>query len=520
MEMRDRSGFDAHGRNESDRGDVTFAPGMLLAYTDENHGYGNVGTDDPPAQSPLDSQPEPGSDDAEPRRRGVHGGRRRLALLRRRGRARRQLRRRVERGRPVALRLRLPQRSTSRAMAGQDIDDDARNLVGDVAFKTGDGCGPFNYGNTPDGGRRQRRADRGRAGAADHRRRSGQPVSFDGSGSFDDRDAPEDLGYAWDFDGNGSDGRDEPRGAPRVRRGRQLRREADRARLRRQDELGDGADHRDRRGGGAGRRPGERPGGGPCAPRQRLQVAEGQAEGAAGCASRSRASRSGRVVADVFRAAKGAQGDQAAHASPASRTAGRRSPTRRARCGRGDLLHPRLAAGRGQRLDTRRTAFTRSARALQAAQGVRAARRLRRDPGVQARAPGVRRAAPAARRLVHAGQGAGARGSTCCAGARWSARSAAACARPLRTHRLKIKPRSSPRGEYTVRLRVGKVTRKLSARGSGATLGWVARDAPVRRGLDRALCRGAVLLGWEGRRDAAILLAAVGGIGLSVFTLP
>jgi M6 family metalloprotease-like protein len=62
LEMRDRSGFDAHGMGESDRGDVTFASGVLLGYTDENHGYGNVGTDDPPAQTPLDSQPEPGSD--------------------------------------------------------------------------------------------------------------------------------------------------------------------------------------------------------------------------------------------------------------------------------------------------------------------------------------------------------------------------------------------------------------------------------------------------------------------------
>ena len=35
---------------------------MLLAYTDEDHGYGNVGTDNPPAQTPLDSRPEPGSD--------------------------------------------------------------------------------------------------------------------------------------------------------------------------------------------------------------------------------------------------------------------------------------------------------------------------------------------------------------------------------------------------------------------------------------------------------------------------
>lgn len=31
---------------------------------------------------------------------------------------------------------------------------------------------------------------------------------------------------------------------------------------------------------------------------------------------------------------------------------------------------------------------------------------------------------------------------------------------------------------------------------------------------------GCILLAWEGRRDAAILLAMVGGAGLSVFTLP
>jgi immune inhibitor A len=62
LEMRDRSGFDAHGHGESDRGDLTFQPGVLLGYTDEDHGYGNVGTADPPAQTPLDSRPEPGSD--------------------------------------------------------------------------------------------------------------------------------------------------------------------------------------------------------------------------------------------------------------------------------------------------------------------------------------------------------------------------------------------------------------------------------------------------------------------------
>jgi bacillopeptidase F (M6 metalloprotease family) len=44
MELRDRSGFDAHGQGESDRGDITFSPGVLLAYTDVDHGYGKVGT--------------------------------------------------------------------------------------------------------------------------------------------------------------------------------------------------------------------------------------------------------------------------------------------------------------------------------------------------------------------------------------------------------------------------------------------------------------------------------------------
>jgi hypothetical protein len=31
---------------------------------------------------------------------------------------------------------------------------------------------------------------------------------------------------------------------------------------------------------------------------------------------------------------------------------------------------------------------------------------------------------------------------------------------------------------------------------------------------------GLVLLAWEGRRDVAILLAAVGGVALSIVTLP
>ena len=62
LEMRDRSGFDVDGMGESDRGPTEYEPGLLLTYTDEAHGYGNVGTDNPPAQSPLDSAPSPEDD--------------------------------------------------------------------------------------------------------------------------------------------------------------------------------------------------------------------------------------------------------------------------------------------------------------------------------------------------------------------------------------------------------------------------------------------------------------------------
>ena len=61
LEMRDRSGFDLDGKGQIDRTPIGFEAGLSLVYTDEAHGYGNAGTDDPPAQSPLDSVPEPGS---------------------------------------------------------------------------------------------------------------------------------------------------------------------------------------------------------------------------------------------------------------------------------------------------------------------------------------------------------------------------------------------------------------------------------------------------------------------------
>ncbi len=145
LEMRDRSGFDLTGRGESDRGAPTFAPGVYLAYTDENHGYGNVGTDNPPAQSPLDAAPEPGSDtpnlDDAAFKQGQSFS---------------------DAGAGHVDNYSDPSREdgawrfdfdclgfdvTSLAGAGPGPEAPGTyDLVGDVAFRTGPGCATFNYG--------------------------------------------------------------------------------------------------------------------------------------------------------------------------------------------------------------------------------------------------------------------------------------------------------------------------------------------------------------------------------------
>ncbi len=63
LELRDRSGFDLDGNGQIDRDPIGFQPGLSLVYTDEAHGYGNVGNSNPPAQSPLDAKPQPGVTD-------------------------------------------------------------------------------------------------------------------------------------------------------------------------------------------------------------------------------------------------------------------------------------------------------------------------------------------------------------------------------------------------------------------------------------------------------------------------
>lgn len=61
IEVRDRNSWDKDGKGQSDRGDPAWAPGVAILYTDENHGYGNTGASDQPAQTVVDSQPQPGN---------------------------------------------------------------------------------------------------------------------------------------------------------------------------------------------------------------------------------------------------------------------------------------------------------------------------------------------------------------------------------------------------------------------------------------------------------------------------
>ncbi|HUR16490.1 MAG TPA: CARDB domain-containing protein, partial [Candidatus Limnocylindrales bacterium] len=64
LELRDRSGFDANGQGQNDRGPITWSAGALIEYTDESRGYGNIGAM-PPRQHYIDSQPQPGLDCGE-----------------------------------------------------------------------------------------------------------------------------------------------------------------------------------------------------------------------------------------------------------------------------------------------------------------------------------------------------------------------------------------------------------------------------------------------------------------------
>ena len=203
LEMRDRSGFDFDAHGEADRGAATFLSGLYLAYTDEAHGYGNVGTDDPPAQSPLDSVPQPGEDapNLDDAAFTDDAGRSTYS----------------DSGAGHTDNYTDPSSDSGNwefkygclgfhvdSMEGKDAAP-AGNLTGDVTFTMGgdqtSGCGDFDYGYLPVA---PNTAPTAQASATPNTATVGQQIQFSGAGSTD-AENPDDLTYTWDF-GDGATG--------------------------------------------------------------------------------------------------------------------------------------------------------------------------------------------------------------------------------------------------------------------------------------------------------------------------
>jgi len=203
LELRDRSGFDADSHGESDRGPLAWTPGVLLTYTDETHGYGNYGTPDPPAVSPLDAHPQPGNntpnlDDAA---FTAAAGSNHYS----------------DAGAGWTDNYKDPSSADGNWHFADDclsfdvlntsgldvgpIPSGQYNISANVRFTLGSGCARFDYGHGGPGGP----VNAPPTPVADARPltvNAGEPVTFDGSGSSDDRQAPNDLTYAWDLDGD------------------------------------------------------------------------------------------------------------------------------------------------------------------------------------------------------------------------------------------------------------------------------------------------------------------------------
>ncbi|MDI6910147.1 PKD domain-containing protein [Nocardioides sp.] len=212
LEMRDRSGFDLDGHGQIDRTPIGFEPGLYLAYTDEAHGYGNAGTDSPPAQSPLDSTPEPGNDTPNLNDAAFTAATARSAY--------------TDSGAGHTDNYTDPSNTTvdSRyadvanpwrfqygclgfqvlSMAGNSNGPATSDgdLTGSVKFTMGTGCGDFDFGYTPVPAPTNTKPT-ARAAASSTRVETGDTVRFRGSASTD-TETPNDLDYSWDFGDGGS----------------------------------------------------------------------------------------------------------------------------------------------------------------------------------------------------------------------------------------------------------------------------------------------------------------------------
>src|SRR5262249_18499284 len=74
------------------------------------------------------------------------------------------------------------------------------DLNADATMKAGQGCAAYDYGR----GQWKNTGPTAVIAVKPSTVPAGTPVVLDGSGSTDDRQAPEELTYAWDVDGNGT----------------------------------------------------------------------------------------------------------------------------------------------------------------------------------------------------------------------------------------------------------------------------------------------------------------------------
>ncbi|GAW48077.1 MULTISPECIES: PKD domain-containing protein [unclassified Nocardioides] len=203
LEMRDRSGFDLDGHGQIDRDPIGWAAGLYLAYTDEAHGYGNAGTDDPPAQSPLDSTPEPGSSTPDLNDAAFTAASGRSSYS-------------DAASNPHVDNYADPSSASGNwefgygclgfnvlSMSGADEGPATSDgdLTGNVKFTMGTGCGQFDYGYTKVTAP-QNTAPTAQA-KAPATATTGESVTFSGAGSTD-AETPNDLDYSWDFGNGGS----------------------------------------------------------------------------------------------------------------------------------------------------------------------------------------------------------------------------------------------------------------------------------------------------------------------------
>ena len=213
LEMRDRSGFDLDGNGQADRGAPAFASGFYTAYTDEAHGYGNAGTDNPPAQSPLDSQPEPGNDtpdlddaawtDAADDAHFSDGGDGWTDNYADPSSASGNWEFDYDCLTFDVLDMTGNGDGTEAGEGPQAADGD---LTGDVRFTMGEGCAPFDYGYGDEPEPPANTAPDAKVTATPATGAPGTKVTLDASGSTD-AETPGSLTFSWDF-GNGGTTKD------------------------------------------------------------------------------------------------------------------------------------------------------------------------------------------------------------------------------------------------------------------------------------------------------------------------